>query len=162
MDEMNHVIKENPYLQFDKRKLDREKPKKKKSFNHIRIDPADEVFSIFIRIRDGRCVRCRRPGTADRFGRMIKGLQCSHYFGRGRESTRFDSENADALCFGCHKIWGSEDKEGYRNFKIKQLGEDGFQKLDVRQSLPQKKDRKMDLMYWRERIKKDFDVSEKI
>jgi hypothetical protein len=119
----------------------------------IKLDKADKVFSLFIRLRDGRCKRCGKAGSPDKEGRNVAGLECSHYFGRGRESTRFDEENADALCFGCHKIWGSDDKEEYRNFKIKQLGEDGFQRLNVRQMTLQKKDRKMAYLYWKERLK---------
>jgi 5-methylcytosine-specific restriction endonuclease McrA len=95
----------------------------------IKIDPVDKLFSDYIRMRDGyRCQRCNTYFPEEKRG----GLHCSHYFGRGRENTRFDPENCDALCFGCHRIWGSEDKEGYRTFKIKQLGENGFNALQVR------------------------------
>lgn len=110
---------------------------------NIKIDKADQVFSEYIRKRDKRCVRCKRPG----YGKDgIKGLQCSHYFGRRNECTRFDPENADALDMGCHQIWGSNDRESYREFKIKQLGEKGFKDLRIRSQMVCKKDRKLSLL----------------
>lgn len=117
---------------------------------NIRLDKADKLFSRYIRLRDGKCVRCRRLGEGQE---GIVGLQCSHYFGRGRESTRFDELNADSLCFGCHRYWGSDDKEGYRNFKIKQLGKKGFDDLAFRAEVYQKKDRVMSALIWTERLK---------
>ena len=116
----------------------------------IKLDAADIAFSIYIRKRDRHCVRCYRQGSGKD---GIVGLQCSHYFGRGRENTRYDPENADSLCFGCHKIWGSDDKEGYREFKIRQLGEEGFKLLMVRANTYKKKDRYMSLLESKELLK---------
>lgn len=108
----------------------------------MKLDKADVVFSQYIRLRDKKCVRC---GSRVEFN--DKGLpvshQASHYFGRSKEGTRFDPQNVDTLCWGCHRIWGSDDKEAYRNFKIKQLGENGFKMLEVRAFTYCKKDRKM-------------------
>lgn len=109
----------------------------------IKLDKADKMFSRYIRLRDRRCVRCGRRGENDKKGDSIKGLQCSHFFGRGKESTRFDPDNCDALCFGCHRYWGSDDFESYRTFKIKQLGKKGFDRLVARANTPVKKDRKL-------------------
>lgn len=110
---------------------------------NIKLDKADIVFSKYIRKRDKRCMRCGRPGEGPE---EIIGLQNSHYFGRGRESTRFDPENCDALCYGCHQFWGSTNRESYRKFKIAQLGEDGYKRLCVRAELLERKDRKMSLL----------------
>lgn len=109
----------------------------------IKLDKADKMFSRYIRLRDGKCVRCGRRGEKNKNGDPIKGLQCSHYFGRGKESTRFDELNCDSLCFGCHQYWGSTDREAYREFKIKQLGQNEFDKLILRANMTQKKDRKL-------------------
>lgn len=106
---------------------------------NIKIDKADSLFSRYIRLRDKRCMRCMRPGTGDE---GITGLQCSHYFGRRKESTRFDPNNCDALCMGCHQEWGSADREAYRVFKIRQLGEKGFKNLCISAESYMKKDRK--------------------
>ena len=107
-----------------------------------KIDSADEMFSRYIRLRDKRCVRCGRRGEDDANGDSIIGLQCSHFFGRARESTRFDPENCDALCCGCHQYWGSTNTEAYREFKIRQLGDEGFKKLTIRANMIGKRDRK--------------------
>jgi hypothetical protein len=119
----------------------------------IKIDVADTLFSQWIRIRDKSCRRC---GSRVEFN--DKGLpishQNSHYFGRSAESTRFDPENGDCLCWGCHQYWGSDDKEGYRNFKIKQLGVIGFKLLEFRHNSYKKKDRKFEALIWREALKK--------
>ncbi len=107
---------------------------------NITIDKADKVFSEYIRLRDKRCVRCKKLGHGSN---GINGLQNSHYFGRRNECTRFDPENCDSLCMGCHQRWGSEDKESYREFKIAQLGEKGFKDLRTRSQMVCKKDRKL-------------------
>ncbi len=115
----------------------------------IRLDKADTTFSQYIRTRDSwSCVRCGMyyaPPTTS--------LQCSHYFGRGKESTRFDPENCDALCWGCHHYWGSVNREDYRNFKIKQLGQKGFDALTLRANSYKKKDRKMAYLEAKELLK---------
>ena len=116
----------------------------------IKLDPADVFFSEYIRRRDRRCQRCLNPGYGPK---GITGLQASHYFGRGAENTRFDVSNVDSLCFGCHQIWGSRDKEGYRIFKIHQLGQKGFDVLYLRSNQYKKKDRKMSLIVAKELLK---------
>jgi len=104
----------------------------------IKIDKADTAFSKYIRTRDKwTCQRCKTM-----YPEKHQGLHNSHYFGRGNECTRFDPENCIALCFGCHQAWDS-NKEDYRDFKIKQLGEKRFKALRVRASSICKKDREM-------------------
>jgi len=115
---------------------------------NIKIDKADTLFSRYIRIRDKECVRCRRLGDDNANGEPINGLQCSHYFGRRKESTRYDTENCDSLCMGCHQEWGSNDREAYRAFKVKQLGEKGFKLLTIRANTYKKKDRQMEIIKW--------------
>jgi len=114
----------------------------KKAIRYLRFDRADQVFSQYIRLRDGRCQRC---GSAVHIN--DKGLpvshQASHYFGRAKESTRFDERNVICLCMACHRIWGSDDREAYRAFMVKQLGEAGFHLLTVHANMYHKKDRAM-------------------
>ena len=120
----------------------------------IRLDKADKAFSLYIRLRDGKCVRCGRRGEEDKDGNPIIGLQCSHYFGRANENTRFNEANCDSLCFGCHEFWGSRNHEDYRKFKIKQLGEKGFDDLVIQAYLHKKKDRKLSYVIAKELLKK--------
>ena len=108
----------------------------------IRIDKADRVFSQYIRLRDKRCVRCGSRVELNAQGLPIS-HQASHYFSRGKESTRFEISNVDTLCFFCHMKWGGDEREEYRAFKIKQLGEEGFKKLDILAHTLKKKDRKL-------------------
>ena len=115
----------------------------------IKLDKADVEFSRYIRLRDKRCVRCKRLGSENKDGEFIIGLQASHYFGRAKESTRFDPENVDSLCGGCHQYWGSTDREAYRIFKIKQLGEQGFKLLQIRAETYHKKDRMFEYIKWK-------------
>lgn len=116
------------------------------SWGNIKIDPADKIFSLYIRARDKRCQRCGRPGMTDASGLPVLGLQNSHYFGRRAESTRFHPSNCDALCARCHQIWGSENHEEYRRFKLKQLGSRGLLELELLHNTFQKKDRKLALV----------------
>jgi len=105
----------------------------------MKFDKADTTFSKYIRYRDNwTCQRCHK-----RHPENSQGLHCSHYFGRAKEGTRYDPDNCDALCFGCHQEWGSNDKESYRNFKIKQLGINVFKLLEIKAFTYHKKDRKM-------------------
>jgi len=115
----------------------------------IKRDPADIAFSKYIRTRDKwTCQRCGKQYPPN-----SQGLHCSHYFGRGKESTRFHPDNCDALCYGCHQVWGSRDREAYREFKVKQLGEAGFEALRLTSETLVKKDRKAALIYARELLK---------
>lgn len=129
----------------------------------IKLDKCDILFSKGIRLRDKECVRCHGKGEMNKEGLPIGGLQCSHYFGRGRESTRFDEKNCDSLCYGCHQYWGSVNREEYRDFKIKQLGENGFNILTLRFNQYKKKDRKLEyikIKKWFECIKNNYEKSE--
>ena len=58
---------------------------------------ADQLFSVFIRRRDMWCAAlgrdCKRP------------LQCAHIVSRRYLATRWDEQNAIALCLGHHKFF---------------------------------------------------------
>lgn len=62
----------------------------------IKFDKRDLLFSKLIRARDRCCVRC---------GRSDARLECSHIFSRRHAATRWDPDNAKALCFTCHRWW---------------------------------------------------------
>lgn len=121
----------------------------------IRIDQADMLFSYYIRSRDNwTCQRCKRrfgvPTTEDK---NRSGLHNSHYYGRGKESTRFHPDNCDALCHGCHVIWGSRDREHYRAFKLKQLGQQRFDLLFLQTQKTTKRNRYLSALYAIELLK---------
>jgi len=104
----------------------------------LKISTADKYFSLKIRNRaDWKCERCftqYEPPTA--------GLHCSHFWGRGMKSVRFDEDNAAALCFRCHQHMTAFPLEHVEFFK-KRLGEKRFDALRLRAHTPQKVDEKM-------------------
>lgn len=114
----------------------------------IKIDKADKVFSLYIRTRDNwTCQRCKKQYTPP-----TSALHCSHFMGRGKEATRFDEENADALCYGCHQYFTSQPIEHY-DWQVQRKGEKKIQALRLRSNLYHKKDRAMAHLYWSERLK---------
>lgn len=123
----------------------------------IKRDRADTLFSLYIRKRDKwKCQRCGKQHPEN-----SGTLQCSHFWGRAKESTRYDPSNCDSLCaYPCHDNWEHEkgqtvgEVDGrqvilpreYRAWKINQLGPDRFAALEVRAHQTVKKDRKMSLL----------------
>lgn len=61
--------------------------------------PADKWFSLCVRERAAWvCEYCGKQ-----YERGAQGIHCSHYFGRGYWSVRFEPINAFAHCFFCHQ-----------------------------------------------------------
>ena len=88
----------------------------------------DKVFSDAVRTRDKWiCQRCSKYYPSGR----RQGLHCSHFYGRAKYSTRFDFDNAEALCYGCHQYLGSHPEE-HRKHKMIRIGKSKFQKLTLR------------------------------
>jgi hypothetical protein len=73
---------------------------------------ADDMFSLFIRKRDERCVTC---GSTDR-------LQCSHVERRVRKSTRYHEMNAFAQCARCHSFHHYQSETPLRDYQIQKCG----------------------------------------
>ena len=107
-----------------------------KRLKGVRIDQADRYFSLFVRYRaNWTCERC-----FTRYEVGSQGLHCSHFWGRARESTRFDPENASAHCHGCHAFF-TANPELHRAWKLKQIGQRAYDLLMIRAETRQKKDR---------------------
>lgn len=101
-----------------------------------KIRPTDMQFSKYIRKRDGMCVfnkKCEKAIAEEYQGdeEYLKKLTNSHFYGRRKESTRFDEENCDTACRACHMYY-EEHKEEYREWKMKQLGDKRFNALVLR------------------------------
>lgn len=73
----------------------------------MKITTADAAFSLCVRERAGW--RCERCGT--QYRPPTKALHCAHFKGRGRMSTRFDANNAAALCYGCHRFIDTHESD---------------------------------------------------
>ena len=95
----------------------------------IRIDKRDTCFSKLIRLRARfNCEKCRR------YFPLGHGLQCSHFFSRRHQSTRYDPDNASAHCFTCHQRFGENPIEfaaWIRNY----LGDVRYEALQLRHML---------------------------
>ena len=109
----------------------------------IRIDKADSLFSKWIRTRDGwTCQRC-----LTKYPVGSQGLHNSHFYGRGHENTRFEPDNCQALCFGCHQYLGSNPND-HRDFMLKKLGQKRFDTLQLQANTYKKKDRAYEILKW--------------
>ena len=97
----------------------------------IKIFPSDREWSKYIRTRDKwTCVRCEKkyiPPTS--------ALHCSHFHSRGVWSLRFDEDNCEALCYGCHSYLGSNPTEHYEH-KFNRLGKKRFDALQHKKNNP--------------------------
>lgn len=99
----------------------------------VKIRPTDRNYSRYVR-RGGKCDIC---------GRSDIKLEAAHYFGRGKESTRFTRMNVNCLCFTCHKK-SHEDKSYYKNWMIEKYGLKAFENLELESNLYKKRDDQMD------------------
>ena len=117
----------------------------------ITIDAADKAFSQWIRLRDGKCLRCQKPLEVNGKGLPVS-LQASHFQGRGKESTRFDPDNVCALCYGCHQYFTSHPGEHYQ-WQVQRLGQEKVDQIILASNTYMKKDRKLQEMYWKQQLK---------
>lgn len=116
----------------------------------VKIRSNDKKFSEYIRKRDrGMCqynFKCFK-GTP--------GIDCSHFQKRRKESVRYDPQNCDLVCRGCH-FFVENHPEGQRvleQWKIKQLGEKEYKLLLVRANTIGKRDDFLTKLYIKELMK---------
>lgn len=73
----------------------------------IKVTTSDKHFSKCVRERvDYVCEGCGKQ-----YDRSDRGLQCSHYHGRGNWGVRHDPHNAFAHCTSCHFYFESNPYE---------------------------------------------------
>ena len=126
------------------------KPQARKRRGGIKIDSADKYFSLYIRYRDNwTCRRCFKE-----YEPVTNALHCSHFWGRARESTRFDPLNANAHCHGCHSYF-TANPELHRQWKLNQIGQVEYDKLMIRAETRQKKDRALMAIIWKREYEKE-------
>lgn len=114
-------------MYYMKKKSEHKKKAKKKPDY---IKKLDAVFSMYIRLRDSKpygykyfkCPTC---------GRVLPFEQadCSHYFSRRSNSTRFDEDNCIAECRYDNRF-NAEHLHKMREALIKKLGEERFELLE--------------------------------
>ena len=115
----------------------------------IKLDQADKYFSLYIRTRDKwTCQRCGK-----RYEPPTRALHCSHFMGRGKEATRFEPLNADALCYGCHRYFTAHPAEHYA-WQVKKKGEKTIEAIVLQSNTYKKKERKLEAIYWKQQLEK--------
>lgn len=117
----------------------------------IKRDKADAIFSQYIRLRDKECRRCHSPVMFNNKGMPIS-HQASHFQGRRKENTRFNELNVDTLCGGCHTYFTANPAEHYE-WQVKTKGQKAVDDIVLWSNQHKKKDRELDYLYWKERMK---------
>lgn len=117
----------------------------------ITRDKADDVFSQYIRLRDMKCMRCFSPVRLNNKGLPVS-HQASHFMGRRKENTRFNEFNADTLCEGCHFYLTAHPAIHYA-WQVERKGQKAVDDLILWSGQYKQKDRAMDYLYWKERLK---------
>lgn len=64
-----------------------------------KIKELDKLWSIKIRERDGKCLKCGNTSS----------LQAAHILSRKNLNIRFDLENGLTLCIRCHLYWAHKE-----------------------------------------------------
>ena len=100
--------------------------KSKKSDRKYWIDRLDEVFSLYIRMRDSRefhfkAFRCISCGDVKPFEQM----DCGHFVSRNAMAIRWDEQNCSGECRKCNRLQG-DHLLGYRKNLIIKLGTDAI------------------------------------
>jgi len=107
----------------------------------LKIFPSDSIWSKYIRTRDNwTCQRCDK-----KYAPPTSALHCSHFWSRGAWSVRFDEDNCQALCYGCHSYLGGNPQE-HREFILNKLGQKEFDALQKRRNTPLKSGQKKYLL----------------
>ena len=112
---------------------------------NIKIDPADKIFSQYIRLLFPNCARCGSRVEINDKGLPVS-HQCSHYHGRGHEGTRYEVNNCCTLDAACHRLWDGEERDAYTQFMIRRLGMNEFKILSMLAHTYCRRDRKLSLI----------------
>jgi len=99
--------------------------RKKRTPHKILTDRLDEVVSLIVRKRDGRCVQWED-------GNCAGPLQCGHLITRSKQSVRWDLINCNAQCAG-HNMAHEYNPHPYTLWWIRKYGLDAYKDL-VRRS----------------------------
>lgn len=99
-------------------------------------DKLDEVFSIYIRLRDSNehgyinCISC---------GKLVhwKKANNGHFINRKHMSLRFSETNCNGQCIDCN-IFDEGNNEGYRRGLIKKYGSEIIDQLFAMKNQPNK------------------------
>ena len=110
----------------------------------------DDLVSEFIRRRAikrvGGCEKCLSAKSD------YKRLQNCHFHGRLKISVRFDEDNLNGFCSGCHR-WLDSQPDEYREWKLAELGQKRYDELLLRSKItPSKIDINLLTLYYQARL----------
>jgi 5-methylcytosine-specific restriction endonuclease McrA len=91
------------------------------------VKALDTLFSLVIRLRDGKCVLCWK----------VVGLTCGHLITRSKYVVRWDEDNAFGQCMGCN-LSHEYNPHPFTLWYIKKFGKDKYEQL-VKKSNKSKK-----------------------
>lgn len=101
------------------------------------IDKLDILVSDYVRAsKNVTCERCNSQWDwyilkgKLKSDRGLYGIHCSHYMGRTNKATRFELDNLDCLCNGCHSYFEDRKQTAYRDWKIIKHGEERVIELE--------------------------------
>ena len=127
----------------------------------MRIELLDKLVSEYIRRRALQrvcgCERCLTPkyDIVKDNGEIYPAwnqLQCSHFHGRAKKSTRYDEDNLAGLCGACHMYLTAHPLEHVEWFK-NHLGQEAFDLLNSRMRIPGKPDKAALMLYYKDKLK---------
>ena len=101
--------------------------RKKKSERQKAVKYADDMMSLYIRKRDGRCVQCGATEI----------LTNGHLITRGKYSTRWDEANCYCQCTGCN-LRHEHDFTTFQQWWVEQNGQEAYNALVLKSNTPVK------------------------
>lgn len=110
------------------------------------VKKADELFSRYVRLRDGRCQVCSGSEVP------CDALECSHLLGRSKWPTRYDPTNAVAAHHSCHASMTVEP-ELWRRWCRNRLGDEAWGALVLKSEKGTRPDIGWVITELRERLK---------
>lgn len=117
----------------------------------IKLRTSDILFSQYVRLLQGKCQRCFSPVQLNDKG-MPNTHQASHFQGRRKEATRFDLENVDTLCGGCHSYFTANPYE-HVAWQVKTKGQKEVDLIILRSNGFKKRDDVFETLTWRAALK---------
>ncbi len=106
------------------------KKSKKKGFWPM-IKKVDAVMTEYKRAKNEyRCERCNNQfDPTEKYG--LSGLHNSHYMGRKCMATRFEIDNTECLCNGCHTYFEERKQTEYKDWKVARLGLERVEEIEA-------------------------------
>lgn len=116
--------------------------KKVKSDRSIIIKANDDIARKICHLRD---IYCQKSGKTTR-------LQWCHYYSRSHLRVRWDEDNYCLLNSGIHIFWAHKEPDQFKEFWIRRIGQERFEKLSLKKSYaaPVKN---QDLLLWNYELK---------